>query len=235
VWDRYIESHPKAAQFRNAPFPLYDDLNELCENVIATGAAAFNAAQRRARSESGSRASSERSRHHGSSKPPSETGSLNWNSNHDDVSDASTPERPSKKRTTTGYASSLVVEDRSRIEKSEPTKRRRPTHMSLFTDLNGTLQSIVGKLDEPTPPPLYVPPPVIRAPPPTSEEALAQAVQLVQDETSLSEEDQTIAIDLFIEKPKAATVWIALKPGPVRNLWINNHIIARRSIQPGLC
>src|SRR5882724_6901422 len=37
----YAQSHPKAKKFMTKPFPLYNDLVELCDAVIATGAGAF--------------------------------------------------------------------------------------------------------------------------------------------------------------------------------------------------
>jgi len=37
----YAQSHPKAKKFMTKLFPLYDDLVELCDAVIAMGAGAF--------------------------------------------------------------------------------------------------------------------------------------------------------------------------------------------------
>jgi hypothetical protein len=36
-----VQSHPKAAPFCKKAFPLYDEIAELCEDVVATGANTF--------------------------------------------------------------------------------------------------------------------------------------------------------------------------------------------------
>lgn len=45
VWDPYLVSHPKAKEFRNKSFPLYDKLAQLCDGKVATGANALTIAQ----------------------------------------------------------------------------------------------------------------------------------------------------------------------------------------------
>ncbi|KAF8575045.1 hypothetical protein K439DRAFT_1623876 [Ramaria rubella] len=42
VWDKYLMANPKAKPFKKKPFPLYDDIAELCDDVIATGAGVFH-------------------------------------------------------------------------------------------------------------------------------------------------------------------------------------------------
>lgn len=45
VWEAYLVSHPKAKEFRNKSFPLYDKLAQLCDGKVATGARALTIAQ----------------------------------------------------------------------------------------------------------------------------------------------------------------------------------------------
>ncbi|KAJ7734820.1 hypothetical protein B0H16DRAFT_1467373 [Mycena metata] len=44
VWDAYIAKHKGAAKWRSTPFPLYDEILELVDGTIATGAGAFHPA-----------------------------------------------------------------------------------------------------------------------------------------------------------------------------------------------
>lgn len=40
-----FECHRKAAQWKNTPFPLYDEMSYLVDGVVATGAGAFHAGE----------------------------------------------------------------------------------------------------------------------------------------------------------------------------------------------
>lgn len=42
VWDEYLKTHPKAKPWRKKTYPLFEDMAELVDGVIATGKAAFN-------------------------------------------------------------------------------------------------------------------------------------------------------------------------------------------------
>jgi len=54
VWEAYLKSHPKAARWRVAPFPLYDEMHYLVNGIVATGADVFHPGQTPAPSEGGS-------------------------------------------------------------------------------------------------------------------------------------------------------------------------------------
>jgi Myb/SANT-like DNA-binding domain len=250
VWQKYIRAHPKAAQFRDVPFPLYDDLYTLCASVIATGAASFNAASRfRQRSESlESDPDNSSEADPGSLMAKEDSPAPSWEGSEspDEAQSAAISSQPALKETKhTGTnpssvalkSSSVTEDDRTHARgKSDPPKRRRQTQMGAFSDITSVLQTMITRIDEP--PPAYVAPP---APPPappalTSEDILARAIRSVQDESSnIAPEDQPAVVDMFIEDTKAATAWLAMKPGLARDIWIQNRITARRCIQPGLC
>jgi hypothetical protein len=44
--DHVLQAHPDAKPFRDAPFPLYDELSLLCEGIIATGVNAVGTGRR---------------------------------------------------------------------------------------------------------------------------------------------------------------------------------------------
>ena len=45
VWDAYLASHPKAKEFQNKPFPLYNKMEQLCDGKVATGENAMTISQ----------------------------------------------------------------------------------------------------------------------------------------------------------------------------------------------
>jgi hypothetical protein len=242
VWQKYIKSHPKARQFRDVPFPLYDDLYTLCAGVIANGGASFNAARHR-RSESSESDPADSSEAEPGFLTKEDSPAPSW-----EGSESPAPKRPKQAGTNparssiTAKASSIAMKSSSVVEddgmqgrgKSDPPKRRRPTQMGTFTDITGVLQKIVSRIDEPAPPAYAIPAPT--APTLQLEDILAQAIRSVQDDSSnIALEDQPVVIDMFIADTKAATAWLAMKLGIVRDIWIQNRIAARRCIQPGLC
>lgn len=259
VWERYILAHPKAAQFKDTPFPLYDDLFTLCANVIAIGVTAFNASRRRRQ-----RSESPRDSDSADSDEDSDDDNLpgmkggspapSWEDSDgaDEAKGAAIVapsaskkvKRTKLERPPSGPPKSISLVRTSSVTendcsgKSGPPKRRRPTQTGVLIDLEGVLHTIVGKIDDPPPPPYRAPPP----PPPIAEDVLSRAIRSVQDEASnIAEKDQAVIMDMFIEDTKAATAWLAMKAGPVRDTWVDNRINWVRNrrdvqpVQPGLC
>ena len=117
-------------------------------------------------------------------------------------------------------------------------KRVRQTQTSHLGNLTGSLEAILDRIAEPAlpvPPPSYAAISSNEGPKiPVADDVLTQAIHLLQSESNLSVEEQTVAIDMFIENTKSATAWLAMKPGPVWDFWLHNRIIARVSIQQGL-
>jgi hypothetical protein len=231
VWDTHIKKCPKAALFRNAPFPLYDELEKLCAHATATGNAAFNASGHgRGRRDSVESDAASKA----SSSPPDDAlasgaSSLigGW-SNGEDSGNEHASKKP-KNGVSTARPSS-VTDDTAR---AAVPKRVRKTQHEQLGNLNGTLQAMLDKIAEPSvPPPSYAQAAV--AIPTAEPDVLTQAIQALQAEGKLSVEEQAVAVDMFIENTKSATAWLAMKPGAVRDLWIHNRIVARASIQQGL-
>ncbi|KAF7372348.1 MYB transcription factor 08 [Mycena venus] len=104
VWDAYIAKHPKAAYWKENPFPLYNDVLFLVEGIVATGAEAFHAgapgstttSHGRGHMAAGTRSASEDPRT--PSEPASAAGDSNFMTPRNDDLVPSSPIQPRRKR-----------------------------------------------------------------------------------------------------------------------------------------
>lgn len=211
AWEEYIAAHPEAKPFRTKPFPLYDNLQAICQAIIATGDAAFNPGQRRSRKDSTSSVAGSDSEEEDGPPPSLSTGAIR------------------KKSRVSSSAVSNTDADTGISATSGPARRKRPSAHSAFGSVAISLDRLVDVIsDEHHGIGLTAAAPaavqVAR-----EQDPLAQAIAILEADVELPTEDAAIAIDLFVANVGTARAYAAIHLDEIRKFWIRRKIADQRA------
>lgn len=233
VWDCYIESHSNAAYFHDNPFPLYDDLDHLCQGTISSGSVAFNTGKCRAPTPNPDHSSSSSESGSDGGGGEGEAAKSSKKKAKDSSSSKESSEPTRKKSKLSSIATSLADGDSSTGHESRRGHNASSTSNShghcKCTSIQGTLDNIALSLGdikdvlaepEKELTPIGVPATIKE----DSEDKLAVAIRLLEADTMLATEDAAIAIDMFISNLQAAKAYMLISTTQMHSFWICHRI-----------
>ncbi|KIJ50094.1 hypothetical protein M422DRAFT_245894 [Sphaerobolus stellatus SS14] len=203
VWDKYLQSHPKAKPFKKKPFPLYDLIAPLVDKVIVTGHGAMHLAAKDTEESTSRKASSpeaDEDEEPVKSKGGSSSQAVEYKDGDDEKSEDEALQTPAVKKRKAPTDISTI-------------KRARKSGADGLFAVAGALEHLVGMSSTND-----------QAFGPTTPQRRTQAIQRAEEEEEGFSNHEYAEIARLLSKDDNATTYLAFRRKGARKAWLEGEL-----------